>query len=221
MHLYRCTLAIACTLLTFASAVQAEDVRIEEAGLSMTLPAAWAAKYEKTNVPTGQLMQRWVRSPVTVGQFSASPGLIALATPVPKDANLALLSQATLGRAPHNVRLAAETECIKCVRVKFNANGGVATSISPDVPPKCTEFKPGVEADCVYQIESMVKLNLEPSWVHRFEKEAAFGKMYVLAVHVLVDEKFVDLSFFYPKDAASQIEPEIGTMVSSIKRISR
>lgn len=220
MHLHRYTFAIVCALLTFVHTAHADEVVIEEAGLSMELPAAWLAKYEKSKIPTGQLMQRWVRSPIAVGASKASPGLIAVASPVAKDANLALLSQSRLGAEPNNVKLAADTQCIKCVMVKFKTSDGVATSISPDVPPKCTEFKPGVEADCVYKMENLVNLKLEPSWVHRFEKDAAFGKMFVLVVHALVDDKFVDISFFYPKDVASQVEPEIGMIVSSIRKIS-
>lgn len=217
MRLHRYTIAITCTLLTFANIARADEVLIEEAGLSMTLPAAWAAKYEKTKIPTGQLMQRWLRNPVTVGEFTALPGLVAVVTPVSKDANLALISQSVLSKAPHNVKLAAETQCIKCVTFKLKMNGGIATSIAPDVPPKCTEYKPGVEADCVYQLENRINLKLEPSWANRFEKDAAFGKMFVLSVHAIVDGKFVDISFFYPKDAANQIQPEIATIVSSIK----
>lgn len=220
MYLYRYIFAIACALLTFVNTALADEVVVEEAGLSMVLPAAWVAKNEKSKIPTGQLVQRWIRSPVAVGTFTASPGLIAVTTPVAKDAKLALLSQSRLGAAPNNIKLAAETQCIKCVMVKFKANGGIATSISPDVPPNCTAFKLGLDADCVYKIENMVNLNLEPSWVHRFEKEAAFGKMFVLVVHALIDDKFVDISFFYPKDAAAQIEPEVGAIVASIKRVS-
>lgn len=221
MRLHFYTIAIACSLLTFANLVRADEVFIEEAGLSMTLPAAWAAKYEQTKTPTGQLMQRWVRNPVAVGEFTTSPGLIAVVTPVPKDANLALISQSVLGKAPHNVKLAAETQCIKCVTFKLKMNGGTATSIAPDVPPRCTEYKPGVEADCVYQLENKINLQLEPSWANRFEKDAPFGRMFVLAVHAIVDEKFVDISFFYPKDAASQVQPEIAAIVSSIKKVTR
>lgn len=221
MRLLHYTLAIACSLLTFTNLVRADEVFIEEAGLSMTLPAAWAAKYEKTKIPTGQFMQRWVRSPVVIGEFTTSPGLIAVVTPVSKDANLAIISQSVLNNAPHNVKVAVETQCIKCVTFKLKINGGTATSIAPDVPPRCTEYKPGVEADCVYQLENKINLKLEPSWANRFEKDAPFGKMFVLAVHAIVDDKFVDISFFYPKNAANQIQPEISEIVSSIKKIPR
>jgi hypothetical protein len=200
---------------------RAAEVLIEEAGLSMTLPAAWTGKYEKTKIPSGQLMQRWKRNSVAVGEFVAAPGLIVVVTPVWKDANLALISQSVLGKAPYNVKLAAETQCIKCVTFKLKMNGGIATSIAPDVPPNCTEYKPSVEADCVYQLENKINLKLEPSWANRYEKDAAFGKMFVLAVHAIVDEKFVDMSFMYPKDAADQIQPEIAAILSSIKQNPR
>lgn len=219
MRFHRYTIAITCTLLTFANIAQADEVFIEEAGLSMTLPTAWAAKYEKIKIPTGQLMQRWVRGPVSIGEFTTSPGIVAVVTPVSIDANLALISQSVLSRAPHNVKLVAETECIKCVIYKLKINDRIVTSIAPDVPPKCTEYKLDVEADCVYQQENKINLKLESSWAHRFEKDAAFGKMFVLSVHAIVDGRFVDLSFFYPKDAANQIQPEIAAIVSSIKQI--
>lgn len=221
MRRHRHTIAITCILLTFANIARSGEVFIEEAGLAMTLPAAWAAKYEKTRIPTGQQMQRWLRDSVAVGEFTASPGLVAVVTPVSKDANLALISQSVLSKPPHSVKLAAETQCIKCATFKLKINGGLATSIAPDVPPKCTEYKPGVEADCVYQLENKINFKLEPSWAHRFEKDAAFGKMFVLAVHAIVDGKFVDISFFYPKDAANQIQPEIAAIVSSIKQNPR
>ena len=151
----------------------------------------------------------------------ASPGLIAVASPVPKGANLTVLTQSLLARAPHNVKLAADTLCIKCVTMRIKLSGGVATTIAPDAPPNCTEYKPGVEADCVYQRENKIELGLEPSWAHRFEKDAPFGKMFVLVVHAIVDDKLVDVSFFYPKDAVGQVQPEITSIVSSIKKIAR
>lgn len=213
--------AISICALVLSTVIHANEVTIEEAGLAMTLPTAWAAKYEKTKIPTGQLMQRWIRTPVALKDSTASPGLIVVVTPIAKDANLALVSQSLLSNPPHRVRLAAETECIKCVNIKFKANGGTMTSIAPDAPPKCVEYKPNVEADCIYQVENKIGLNLDPSWAHRFERDASFGKMFVLSIHAIIDEKFVDMTFFYPKDSANQIQPEIATIASSIKRISR
>lgn len=219
LQFYR--IVTACALLVFVNLAGANEVLIEESGLSMTLPAAWTAKYDKAKIPTGQLMQRWSRTALPVGQFRAAPGLVIVATPVSKDANLSLISQTVLNQTPYNVKLAVDTECIKCVIYKVKVNGGVATAIAPDAPGKCVEYKPGVEAECIYQQENKINLNLERSWAHRFEKDAEFGKMFVLSIHAIVDEKFVDISFFYPKEVANQIQPEIAAIVSSIKKTPR
>lgn len=210
-----------CAILAFSEFVSAADVTLEEVGLVLTLPTSWTSKYEQTKLPSGQLMQRWVRDSVQVGKYNASPGLIVVASPVPKNANLALLTQSILSKEPHSVKLGAETQCIKCVRYQLKRNGGVIRSIAPNVPPSCSEYKPGIEADCIYQSENGLNLSLEPSWVNRFEKDATYGKSYVLVVHALVDEKLVDLTFVYPKESAAEIEPEIASIVSSIKRSSR
>lgn len=208
-------------MLAFSSIVYADEVFIEEAGLSMTLPTSWIAKYEELRIPTGQLMQSWTRRSVAAGGSKASPGLVVVVTPVPKDANLALLSQNALGKAPYNVKLGSETQCVKCVRYKFKAKGGLVTSIAPDVPPKCSDYKSEIEADCVYKLENKIGLNVEPSWANIFEKDVSFGKMYVLSIHAIVDEKFVDISFFFPKEAADQIQPEIAAIASSIHKRDR
>lgn len=210
-----------CAILTFSNADAAEDVTLEEVKLSLTLPTPWTSKYEQAKLPSGQLMQRWVRDSVQIGKYGASPGLVVVVTPVPKNANLALLTQNILSKEPHSVKLAAETQCIKCVRYQLKTNSGVIRSIAPNVPPNCSEYKPGLETNCMYQSENGLNLNLEPSWANRFEKDAVYGKSYVLVVHALVDEKFVDLTFVYPKESAPQIEPEIASIVSSIKKSSR
>ncbi|MCV2362686.1 hypothetical protein LNV23_04385 [Paucibacter sp. DJ1R-11] len=215
--------AVACALLMSASFSRADEVLIEEAGLSMTLPVAWVAKYETSRIPSGQLMQRWVRAPVALAASKASPGLIALVSPVPKNSNLALLSQNALSKPPYGLKLGVETQCVKCVNYKFKTNGAIVTSVAPDVPPKCQEYKPDIdiESDCIYQLENRINLTIEPSWAHRFEKEAAFGKMFILSIHAIVDNKFIDISFFYPKETADQIQPEIAAIAASIKKVQR
>jgi hypothetical protein len=207
-------------LFLFPTLTFADDVIIKEAGLTITLPGVWASKYNQSKIPTGQLLQRWVRDPVVVDQYKASPGLIVVSTAIPKNAELALITQGVLSREPHNVKLGVDTQCIKCVTYKLKAKSGTVTSISPTVPPNCSEYKPGLQADCMYQSQDYLGIKIEPSWANRFEKDALYGKSYVLVIHAIVDEMLVDFTFIYPKNAATQIEPEISSIISSIKKIS-
>jgi hypothetical protein len=191
---------------------------IKEAGLLVTLPDAWAEKYEQEKLPTGQLMQRWVRHPIAVGQYSALPGMIVVATPVASDAELALLTQGVLSREPYKVKLGVETQCIKCFIFRVAKKEGVMSGITPYRPNGCTEDALGVESDCLYKKIDYLNLNLEPSWANRFEKDGLpYGKSYYMVVHMLVDSKLVDISFVYPKQSAQQIEPEITEIISSIR----
>jgi len=219
-HYKSLCIALLCATFTFATVAHGAEVLIEEVGLTMTLPDAWTSKYEQSKIPTGQLLQRWVRDSVNVDNFKASPGLIAVTSVIPKNADLALITQGVLSREPYRVKLGVDTQCIKCVKYQFLApGGGVVTSIAPTAPPNCTPDKPGAQADCLYLSINYLGLKIEPSWVNRFEKEdQPYGKSYYLVVHAIVDEKLVDLTFVYPKQVAQQIEPEIATIVSSVKK---
>lgn len=61
-------------------------------------------------------------------------------------------------------------------------------------------------------------IGLEPSWSHHFEKETPNGPMSVVLVHALVDQKLIDISFWYPTESAPSIEPEIHQIAASLKR---
>jgi hypothetical protein len=214
------------TLFSFAAAAASAtafgaDVAIEDVGLVMTLPDSWASRHEKAAMPSGQKVQRWVRDPVTVGQYNASPGLILVVSPVPKNANLGLVTQSILSREPYGVKLGVDTQCIKCVMYEVRTRNGMIPSFAPDIPPACSPHKPGVEASCSYQIENKIGLKIEPSWANRFEKDAPYGRSFVLVVHAIVDDKLIDLTFVYPKQAAAQVQPEIASIVSSITKPSR
>lgn len=217
-HTYLCIL-LSCATLSLSTVAHGADTLIEEAGLTMTLPNVWTSKYEQSKIPTGQLLQRWIREPVVVDTYNASPGLIVVTSTIPKNAELALITQGVLSRNPYRVKLGVDTQCIKCVIFKFRTPNGIATSISPTAPPNCSEYKPDIQADCVYQSQDYLGVKIEPSWANRFEKDAPYGKSYYLVIHAIVDEKLVDLTFVYPKQAAPQIEPEIASIVSSIKKV--
>lgn len=205
-------------MLCCASVAIGAEVEIKEANLLVDLPESWIAKYEQNKLPTGQLMQRWIRQPVQVGEFSAMPGMIAVATPVAKDAELALITQGVLSREPYKVKLAVDTQCIKCIFFKVARKEGVVSGISPYAPQGCTEDAPGAESDCLYRKIDYLNLKLEPSWANRFEKDGLpYGKSYYMVVHMLVDGKLVDISFVYPKQAAQQIEPELTAIISSLR----
>lgn len=117
----------------------AADAVIEEAGIAFDLPVAWRAKVERTRIPTGQLMQRWVRDELETIGGRASPGMVAIATPVPDDANLALLTQTVMARKPFNVKLGSETRCIKCKKYRIELSGSSAVAEAPGWPPACRE----------------------------------------------------------------------------------
>lgn len=219
-HCKSLCIALLCATFSFATVTHGAEVLIEEAGLTMTLPDAWTSKYEQSKIPTGQLLQRWVRDSVKVDNFKASPGLIVVTSVLPKNADLALITQGVLSREPYRVKLGADTQCIKCVKYQFlDPSGKVVNLIAPDAPPNCIPYKPEVQATCQYLSINYLGLNIEPSWANRFEKkDQQYGSSYYLAVHAIVDEKLVDLTFIYPKQAAQQIEPEIASIVSSVRK---
>lgn len=214
-------IGMACLILGVSQSGVCAEVEIVEAALVMSLPSSWGEKSEQAKIPTGQILQRWVRHPIKVGQYNAMPGMLAIATPVPKDADLALLTQGVLRREPYSVKLGGETQCIKCFMFQMAKNEGVISGITPYPPQSCKEDGQGVESDCLYRKVDYLGLNLEPSWANRFEKDGLpYGKSYYMIVHMLVGGKFVEISFVYPKQVAQQIEPEISAIVSSIRAIN-
>lgn len=196
----------------------AAEFEIREAGVKLQLPDAWQSKVEEARLPSGQLMQRWVRSPIAVVGGEAMPGMIAIATPVPKDANLALITQQILAREPYKKKLAAETTCIKCMKYKVQLPNGVATTISPDSKSACDVISKDANVrGCSAQSVNLVRVQLEPSWAHLFEMQTEAGTMNVALVHALVRGKLVEVSFFYPPEVAQQMEDEISEIIASMR----
>lgn len=207
---------LAILALPAASAFGVEAV-IEEGGIAFDLPEAWSAKMERTRIPSGQLMQRWVRSSLKTREGSAAPGLIAIATPVPEGASLALLTQSVLARKPYGVRLGIDTSCLKCVKYAVDTPNGTAIAEAPDLPAACSEpaGQSGIH-DC--RSVDRVGLRIEPSWIHTYEKTIPNGRMKVLHAHLLNDGKLVDISFWYPIEIAGAVETEIFPVLASMRR---
>lgn len=196
----------------------ATEFSIREAGVDFKLPAVWQAKMEETKLPTGQLMQRWVRQPVRLSTGEANPGIIAIATPLPPDANLALVTQQVLARPPYKKKLGAETQCIKCMHYKLRMPHGVVSSIAPDSSSACDSLvKSGQVQACSAEPVNYVGLTLEPSWVLRFELQTPGAMMKVVMVHAIVSGKLLEMTFWYPPEAAEQIEDEIAVIISSLR----
>jgi hypothetical protein len=218
MKLKRLFAPVLLSGMLWHTACSAAEFAIREAGVTFQLPAAWQAKVEEGRLPTGQLMQRWVREPVRVAGGEAMPGMVALATPIRADANLALVTQQVLAREPYRMKLAAETECIKCMKYKLRLQNGTVGSIAPDSSSACdTIVKSGDVAECSAEPVNLVGLKLEPSWVHRFEMRVPGGLTKVVLIHAIVGGKLLDVTFWYPPETAGLIEDEIGAIISSMR----
>lgn len=196
----------------------ATEFVIREAGLTFQLPASWQAKVEEKRVPSGQLMQRWVREPLKAGDNMAMPGMVAIATPVPADTNLLSTSQLVIAREPYGKKLGVDTTCAKCMQYTLRMPTGTASTIAPDDVSACESLlKSGQTSACSSEAINTIGLKIEPSWSHRFVKTTPAGAMKITLIHALVNGKFVDISFWYPPETASQIEGEIAEIVSTLK----
>jgi hypothetical protein len=207
-------------LISFVGvAAYAGEAKIEEADLIFDVPETWTDKVEKSKIPTGQLMQLWSRSPMKIQAGNARPGMIALATPVPKDTNLVLLTQARLNGEPFNTKV-PDAECLKCVRYKVRQAEGTVQAISFEPPPDCQEITTGSSETlpCQYERVKEIKFPLEPSWAFRITKQMSFGPMRILLIHALVDGKLLEITFSYPAEIAQSVEDEIAPIIGSIRK---
>ncbi len=199
----------------------AGEARIEEAGLIFDLPEPWTHQTKQSKIPTGQLVQTWSRAPMDIqkGAAKARPGIVAFSTPVPKDANLALLTQDRLLQEPFNVKV-PDAECVKCVREKIGTPQATLKVISFEPAPNCqeaaTESSEGLP--CVYERVQHIDIALEPSWAFRVEKPTPHGPMKILIIHALVDGKFVEITFSYFAELAQTVEGEISPIIKSIRK---
>jgi hypothetical protein len=197
----------------------AAEATIHDAGVVFDLPDAWTYKVESTKGPTGQLMQRWVRSPLKTEKGQVTPEMVVLATPVPEDADLGSLTQDVLSKEPYNVTSGSDTECLKCVRYQARLPEGTITAFSFEPPPHCEESDTlDSEAPCRYQKVNLVELGLEPSWAFRMERDMPPGKMTVLFVHAVVAGKLLDITFLYPSESAKSVEQEVMPIIRSMRK---
>ncbi|MEW6351119.1 MAG: hypothetical protein AB1646_18840 [Thermodesulfobacteriota bacterium] len=213
-------LCIGLSLLFMAAGTPAFGVEalIEEAGVVFDLPDVWTSIVKNSRIPTGQLMQNWKRAPMAIQAGEARPGIIAMATPVPQDSDLVFLTQAVLSGEPYRVRL-AELDCMKCCRYKVRMPEGTLGAFSFEPPPNCHE-KPGLddpELACQFEQVNLVNLKLEPSWAFRMKKDVPGLKMKGIVLHALVDGKLLDVSFWYPAELDKVVEPEIMSIISSLR----
>lgn len=125
-------------LLLSVGLVWAADFYVKNTKVSFELPSVWTAHFREVRLPSGQWMQRWGRSSVMLysGQ-PAVPGMVIVATPVPENANLALMTQSILAGQPYEKKLAQETQCIKCMQYTLRMPQGTATTIAPDRVSAC------------------------------------------------------------------------------------
>lgn len=200
--------------------VFAAEATIEEAGVVFDLPDAWTYKVEKVKIPSGELMQKWARTPIETEEARFVPGMVAVATPVPKDANLALLTQTRLSQAPYRMKV-PDAECLKCVHYELKSPNGTVGVVSYEEPP----FAPGGPAEgsgpsVGHSLRvNLVNLQLEPSWAFRIVKNMPDGtKMTATLIHALVDGKFLEITFWYPPKLARSLEEEIAPIISSLRK---
>jgi hypothetical protein len=210
-------LTIVLVLLLSPYGAFAGEIQSTVEGLDIAFSTPWLSRVDSKPVPTGQTMHSWTRAAVVAGRMTASPGLTMISTPVQKDADLTPISQGILARPPHSVRLGVDTLCIKCVSYRIRQDGKTISAISATPPPNCQMGDADSGVNCSYQSVNYIGLMLEPSWANRYERDAPFGKMYVLVIHLLESGRLVDFSFAYPKDSAPTIEPEIKAIMSSVR----
>lgn len=198
------------------SSLAATIALIKEAQIFFRLPDEWTQADEPIRLPTGQLMQRWRRSPVMTSEGPKQPGIIAFASPIPPDSSLTLATQNALANNAFGVRLGTDTQCVKCVQYKLLTPKEVVSVEAPDFPPGCEDInnQPGVR-DCI--AVNQIGLLMESSWAHTYFKETPAGKMKALHIHLLHNERLVDISFWYPAESARELEPEIAAISASIK----
>ena len=197
----------------------AVEATIDEAGIVFDLPKVWTYETRQERIPSGQLMQSWVRSPMRIRSANAKPGIVALVTPVSEDANLVPLTRSRLRGKPFYVKL-PDSECMKCVHYKIKLPQGTAGAISFEPPPGCGEVPTQGSRVSPYACRNvnLIKLKLEPSWAFRLVKDMPWGKMYILLIHVLVDGKLVEVTFSYPVEVADTLNGEITQIIGSMRK---
>jgi hypothetical protein len=216
-------LLIFCLLL-LSSYAYSNEVKFEYGRISMDLPKTWTYETVTQKTDTGDLIvQRWVREAIRYNNIDFHPGISARIIPLEEfkikdaDKQFVLLSGHVLGQSPYNITL-SDIECLKCVKYEGTDEAGAYTAISNSIPPDCTkksEQKP--DSVCTYETLNKYGLNLEPSWMLRFQKDANGNKLNVDLIHLMKDNKLIEIAFWYPAALTETLEPEITEIIHTIK----
>lgn len=206
----------------------AKEVVVTEAGLSFSLADDWFYQVEQSTTPQGRLVQRWVHEPMSYQGQRYVPEITVWAVPLKDDAELVDLTKDTLSRPPFETRLGV-AECLKCVTAFLPRQGamwlpliGPTKAFAPAISYKdWSDCQPGNVADyhgsCIFERVNSVGLSIEPSWVFRFQKVVESEEMDVIVINLLVDNKLVVISFWYPRAMREQLTAEIFSVIKSIR----
>jgi hypothetical protein len=200
-----------------------DEVKLEVANLSLELPKAWMYKTVENAVTPTQKIKRWIREPVKHNNIDFFPGIAVRASaleeaPIPEEYRLLpALSELLLKQAPYMVQL-VDTDCLKCVQYQVKNETGSFSAFSDSVPPDCESISNShPDSVCVYEIVNKYGFDIEPSWIFGFQKDAGGNPLDVVLIHLIKDEKLVEISFWYPSALADMIDPEVSEIIHSIK----
>ncbi len=233
-HLFRngtrpkgCSLVlILAVCLTFPAL--AKEAVLSEVGLSFNIAQDWFHDVEESTTSRGRLVQRWGHKPLLYGGKRYMPEIIVWAVPLKDDAELLDLTKDTLDKPPFETRLGV-AECLKCVTAFLPRRGtvwlprvGPTKAFAPAISYKdWVDCEPGKVADyhgsCIFERVNSVSLNVEPSWVFRFQKKVESEEMDVIVINLISDNKLVVMSFWYPRAMREQLTTEICSAITSIR----
>lgn len=199
-----------------------------QAGLAFTITDDWVYESAESASPTSRVTQRW-RYDSTAHQGGPNPPEItAWTTPLEDEADLLELTQGSLRSLPFATSL-GKVECLKCVTALLPRPGAVwlprlgptkafVAALSYKDWPDC---EVGGLADyhgtCLFERVNSVDLSIDPSWVFRFQKDAAATAMEVIVIHLIVAQSLVVISFWYPLEIQQRLTDEIFAIIKSIR----
>lgn len=205
------------------------DVVVAKAGLSFSITADWSAA-ESPEDEAQPPVSYWVRAPVLLDGKPYQAELAIRVTPIEPAAELLDLTVAALKNAPFQTTLGA-AECLKCVTALLPRPGIVwldgvgptkrfAAALSYKDWPDCELGSPTeYHGSCIFERIQAVELNVEPSWVFRFDKDTAPTAVDTVAALMLVEQTLVVVSFSYPLALRDQLTREVFTIIASMRRL--